>query len=101
MKDLKQKQSVLDAIMRMCDENEMSPLKEIDKKKKSALMIEIEPKQEDSSQEELGEESEPMSMSDKIDALRDKSSGIEDKPKAEDLDDEMKAKLLELYSKLK
>lgn len=96
MKDLKQKQSVLDAIMRMCDENEMSPLKEIDKKKKSALMIEIEPKQE-----ELGEESEPMSMSDKIDALRDKSSGIEDKPKAEDLDDEMKAKLLELYAKLK
>jgi DNA polymerase III delta prime subunit len=96
MKDIKVKQSILAAIQKMCDEQELSPLAEMDKKKKSAMIVEVEPEQA-----ELEGDQEPMSMSDKIDALRDKSSGIEDKPKSEDLDDDMKAKLLELYAKLK
>ena len=91
MKDLKQKQDVLQAIMKMCDSHEMSPLAELDKKKKSALVVEVEPEQEEQP------EDSPMSMTDKVAAL---VAGKKDEESAEDMDDDMKSKLMELYAKL-
>jgi hypothetical protein len=89
MKDLKHKKQVLADIMKFADEMELEPLR------KSKVKVEVEP-EEDFEQESEGEEM-PMSPGDKIEEMME---GKEEKEEG-DSDEEMKAKLIELYASLK